>query len=96
MKVYLPNPKFIFSVLIHAVIYYWDVKLWGRVSINADNNYCWNFPTTLKSRGFIALSTDVEGNIDLVKPIGLSSLYLNRLQFAPVAYLQVYAFVIGV
>lgn len=71
-------------------------KLWGRVSINADNNYCWNFPTTLKSSGFIALSTDVEGNIDLVKPIGLSSLYLNRLQFAPVAYLQVYAFVIGV
>lgn len=74
----------------------WGVKLWGRVSINADNNYCWNFPTTLKSSGFIALSTDVEGNIDLVKPIGLSSLYLNRLQFAPVAYLQVYAFVIGV
>ena len=71
-------------------------KLWGRVSINADNNYCWNFPTTLKSNGFIALSADVEGNIDLVKPIGLSSLYLNRLQFAPVAYLQVYAFVIGV
>ena len=29
MKVYLPNPKFIFSVLIHAVIYCWDVKLWG-------------------------------------------------------------------
>ena len=32
MKVYLPNPKFIFSVLIHAVIYYWDVKLWGTDS----------------------------------------------------------------
>lgn len=71
-------------------------KLWGRVSINADNDYCWTFPTKLKSNGFIALSTDVEGNIDLVKPIGLSSLYLNRLQFAPVAYLQVYAFVIGI
>lgn len=84
------------TVIAGYFIFCLQNRLWGRVSINADNNYCWNFPTTLKSNGFIALSTDVEGNIDLVKPIGLSSLYLNRLQFAPVAYLQVYAFVIGV
>lgn len=30
MKVYLPKPKFIFSVLIHAAIYYSDAKLWGN------------------------------------------------------------------
>lgn len=35
MKVYLPNPKFIFSVLIHAVIYCWDVKLWGSATATA-------------------------------------------------------------
>ena len=70
--------------------------LWGRVSINADNNYCWNFPTNFKSTGYIALSTDVEGDISLVQPIGLNGLYVNRLQFAEVNYQQVYALVIGV
>lgn len=71
-------------------------KLWGRVSINADNDYCWTFPTNFKSAGYIALSTDVEGDISLVQPIGLNGLYVNRLQFAKVTYQQVYAFVIGV
>lgn len=71
-------------------------KLWGRVSINADNNYCWTFPTTLKTSGYIALSTDVEGDTSLIQPIGLNGLYLNRLQFATVSYQQVFALVIGV
>ena len=71
-------------------------KLWGRISINAGNNYCWTFPTNFKSTGYIALSTDMEGDTSLVQPIGLNGLYVNRLQFAEVNYQQVYALAIGV
>ncbi len=71
-------------------------KLWGRISINADNNYCWTLPTAFSSSAYIGVATDIESDVSLVQPIGLNGLYLNRAQFAAVNYQQVYAMVIGV
>ena len=71
-------------------------KLWGRISINADNDYCWTLPTNFKNAGYIALSTDLESDTSIVQPIGINGIYLNHIQFAKVSYQQVYVMVIGV
>ena len=70
--------------------------LWGRIIINADNDYCWTLPTNFKSAGYIAISTDLENDVSLVQPIGINGIYLNRIQFAKVSYQQVYVMAIGV
>ena len=57
MKVYLPNPKFIFSVLIHAVIYYWDVKLWGRSAM--DNVDYIDIPLQITAQPLVCYATDI-------------------------------------
>lgn len=71
-------------------------RLWGRISINADNNYCWTLPTNFKSAGYIAISTDLENDVSLVQPIGINGIYLSRIQFAKASYQQVYVMAIGV
>ena len=84
------------KMLVYLAICYSAGKLWGTISINADSDYCWIFPTSFKSTGYIALSTDVESDVGLVQPIGLNGLYINRLQFAKATYQRVYALAIGI
>ena len=78
MKVYLPKPKFIFSVLIHAAIYYSDAKLWGGGTTNTHLTYpvnlSWYAYVTIGYDGFAETSEAVEAFA--VKEATLNSVYL--------------------
>ena len=80
--------------------FYWfafaQQKLWGRIYINADNNYTWTFPITYQKTPYIALSTDAQVNADAAFAIGLGRFTVNSIEFAKANYQQVFAMAIGV